>query len=217
LWIISLSSTKGGGGKTTLAAHLAVEAVKHTSGPVAIIDTDPQASLASWWNLRQAETPAFIRTTLTDLPAQLKALEDSGYELVVIDTPGADISFTRSILKHCDLAIVPSRPSPLDLGTLNRTVEMIEAEGKTLMFVLNAVTPRTRISAQAMMALSQHGPVAGMIHQRTDYAAAMTDGRVAGELDPSSKSAEEIAQLWKAISAYLRKRSKQHGSERANP
>ncbi len=211
-----MSSTKGGGGKTTLAAHLAVEAVKHTSGPVAIIDTDPQASLAQWWNLRQADTPAFIQTTLGGLPAQLKVLEESGYQLVMIDTPGADVSFTRSILKYCDLAIVPSRPSPLDLGTLNRTVEMIEAEGKSLMFVLNAVTPRTKISAQAMMALSQHGPVAGMLHQRTDYAASMTDGRVAAELDPSSKSADETTRLWMTISAYLRKHSKKHRSEKAS-
>jgi chromosome partitioning protein len=203
LWVISMSSTKGGGGKTTFAAHLAVEAVKH--GSVAIIDTDPQASLAAWWNLREAETPAFVQTTLKGLPAQLKALRDADYQLVIIDTPGADVSFTRSILKHCDLAVVPSRPSPLDLGTLSKTVEMIEAEGKPLIFVLNAVTPRTRISAQAMMALSQHGPVAAIIHQRTDYAASMTDGRVAGELDPSSKSADEIAQLWKVIQTYLRK------------
>jgi chromosome partitioning protein len=209
-----MSSTKGGGGKTTLAAHLAVEAGNHASGPVAIIDTDPQASLAHWWNLRQADAPAFIQTTLGELPEQLKALEESGYQLVIIDTPGADVSFTRSILKYCDLAIVPSRPSPLDLGTLNRTVEMIEAEGKSLIFVLNAVTPRTKISAQAMMALSQHGPVAGMLHQRTDYAASMTDGRVAAELDPSSKSAGEIAQLWKTISAYLRKHSRHHKSEK---
>jgi chromosome partitioning protein len=203
LWVISMSSTKGGGGKTTFAAHLAVEAAKH--GSVAIIDTDPQASLAAWWNLREAETPAFVQTTLKGLPAQLKALRDADYQLVIIDTPGADVSFTRSILKHCDLAVVPSRPSPLDLGTLSKTVEMIEAESKPLIFVLNAVTPRTRISAQAMMALSQHGPVAAIIHQRTDYAASMTDGRVAGELDPSSKSADEIAQLWKAVQTYLRK------------
>jgi chromosome partitioning protein len=216
LWVISMSSTKGGGGKTTLAAHLAVEALSHQDGPVAIIDTDPQASLAEWWNLRQAETPAFIKTTLQGLPAQLKALGEADYGLVLIDTPGADVSFTRSILKHCDVAIVPSRPSPLDLGTLSRTVEMIEAEGKPLMFVLNAVTPRTRISAQAMMALSQHGPVAGIIHQRTDYAASMTDGRVASEIDASGKSAEEVAQLWSAIRAYLRKQAKNPNSEKAN-
>ena len=216
MWTISMSSTKGGGGKSTLAAHLAVEALENNDGPVAIIDADPQASLAAWWNLRPAETPAFIKTTLKDLPAQLKALEEAAYNLVVIDTPGADVSFTRSILKHCDLALVPSRPSPLDLGTLNRTVEMIEAEGTPLMFILNAVTPRTRISAQAMMALSQHGPVAGIVHQRTDYAASMTDGRVARELDQSGKSAEEVAQLWKSVRTYLRKHTKQQSSERAS-
>ncbi len=54
MWVISMSSTKGGGGKTTLAAHLAVEAVKQQIGKVAVIDTDPQASLAGWWNLREA-------------------------------------------------------------------------------------------------------------------------------------------------------------------
>ena len=85
MWVISMSSTKGGGGKTTFAAHLAVEAVKH--GSVAIIDTDPQASLAAWWNLREAETPAFVQTTLKGLPAQLKALRDADYQLVIIDTP----------------------------------------------------------------------------------------------------------------------------------
>ena len=82
-----MSSTKDGGGKTTLAAHLAVEAAKHSTGPVAIIDTDPQASLAQWWNLRQADTPAFTQTTLKGLPGQLKMLEGSGDDLVVIDMP----------------------------------------------------------------------------------------------------------------------------------
>jgi chromosome partitioning protein len=87
---------------------------------------------------------------------------------------------------------------------------MIEAEKKPLMFVLNAVTPRTRISAQAVMALSQHGPVGAILHQRTDYAAAMTDGRVAAELDPASKSAEEIGELWTNVLTYVRKGVMQH-------
>lgn len=203
--IICLCSTKGGCGKTSIAAHLAVEAETQGHGPVAVIDADPQASLARWWNLRQAETPAFVQTTIKGLPAQLKALEEAGYNLVVIDTPGADVSHTRPILRQADLVLIPSRPSPIDLGTLSVTVEMVEAEKKPLMFVLNAVTARTRISAQAVMALSEHGPVAAILHQRTDYAASMTDGRVAGELDPSSRSAEEIAQLWQTVHKRLRK------------
>jgi chromosome partitioning protein len=212
---ICLCSTKGGCGKTSIAAHLAVEAERQGNGPVAVIDADPQASLARWWNLRQAETPAFIQTDLKSLPDQLKVLQDSGYKLVVIDTPGADVSHTRPILRLANLVLVPSRPSPLDLGTLGVTVEMIETEGKPLIFVLNAVTPRTRISAQAMMALSQHGPVAGLIHQRTEYASAMTDGRVASELDANGKAALEISDLWNAVLQRLRKEVKKAVREEA--
>jgi len=205
---ICLCSTKGGCGKTTIAAHLAVEAGRQGHGPVAVIDADPQASLARWWNLRQAETPNFVQTSIEGLPAQLKALRDSGYKVVVIDTPGADVSHTRPILRAADLVLIPSRASPIDLGTLSVTVEMVEAEGKPLVFVLNAVTARTRISAQAVMALSEHGPVAAILHQRTDYAASMTDGRVAGELDASSRSTEEVAQLWAAVLKRLRKEAR---------
>jgi len=212
---ICFCSTKGGGGKSSLAAHLSVEAERQGNGPVAIIDADPQASLARWWNLRQAETPAFVQTKLKEIPQRLAELKDAGFKIVMIDTPGADVGFTGSILKHANLAVVPSRPSPLDLGTLGATVEMVEAEGVPLIFVLNAVTPRTRISAQAMMALSQHGPVAAIIHQRTDYASSMTDGRVAGELDPSSRSADEIAQLWKSVLRRLRKDVRQSVREEA--
>jgi RecA/RadA recombinase len=56
---IVFASQKGGAGKTTLAAHLAVAAVKAGDGPCVLIDTDPQASLTDWWNGREDETPAF--------------------------------------------------------------------------------------------------------------------------------------------------------------
>ena len=202
---ICFYSTKGGCGKTTLAAHLAVEAERQGAGPVAVMDADPQASLARWWNQREADTPAFIQTTLAEMPKQLAALESAGVKLVMIDTAGADISQSRAIIRLADLVVVPSRPSPLDLGTLGTTIGAVEAEAKPLIFVLNAVTPRTRISNQAILALSQHGPVGAILHQRTDYAASMTDGRVAGELDPTSRSSEEIQALWKSVSDALRK------------
>ncbi len=206
--VVTLYSTKGGCGKTTLAAHLAVEAERQGAGPVAVIDADPQASLARWWNSREVETPAFVQTTLADMPTHLAALQRAGVRLVLIDTPGADVSYSRGILRLSDLVVIPSRASPLDLGTLGATVGAVGEVGKPLMFVLNAVTARTRISAQAMMALSQHGPVGAILHQRTDYAASMTDGRVAGELDPTGRSAEEITQLWANILQALRKQAR---------
>jgi chromosome partitioning protein len=59
--IVVLASRKGGSGKTTLAGHLAVQAEMSGAGPVALIDSDPQGSLADWWNLRAAETPHFVQ------------------------------------------------------------------------------------------------------------------------------------------------------------
>ena len=50
--ILTIASQKGGAGKTTLTAHVAVEAERAGAGPVAVIDTDPQGSLMAWWNTR---------------------------------------------------------------------------------------------------------------------------------------------------------------------
>ena len=43
-----------------------------------------------------------------------------------------------------------------------------------------------------------------MTYQRTDFAASMIDGRTVTELDPHSRSAAEIAQLWSYIDARLK-------------
>ena len=84
---IVLASQKGGVGKTTIAGHLGVMAEQQGHGPVALIDTDPQGSLSSWWNERAAETPAFVKVEIAHLNDYLTNLENSGIKLVIIDTP----------------------------------------------------------------------------------------------------------------------------------
>src|SRR5690348_15707976 len=49
--IITIAQQKGGAGKTTLAAHLALAWA--ATRRVAIVDIDPQASLAAWFRLRR--------------------------------------------------------------------------------------------------------------------------------------------------------------------
>jgi len=65
--VIVLASQKGGVGKTTLAAHLAVAADASGIGAVAVYDTDPQQSLARWWDRREAETPYYARGGVDEL------------------------------------------------------------------------------------------------------------------------------------------------------
>ena len=87
--IIVLASRKGGSGKTTLAGHLAVQAELSGAGPVALVDSDPQGSLADWWNLRAAAAPSFVQAGLDELPQTVERLRAHGTGLLIIDTPAA--------------------------------------------------------------------------------------------------------------------------------
>jgi chromosome partitioning protein len=206
LYTIVLASQKGGSGKTTLSGHLAVEADRAGAGPVVLIDTDPQASLAQWWNSRGAQTPLFIKAGLPDLGAALDELRKAGVKLAIIDTPPAITSSISHVVGFADLVIVPARPSPHDLRAVGATVDIAERHNKPVIFVLNAATARARISSDSAIALSQHGTVAPVtIHHRVDFAASMVDGRTAGEIVPNSPSAREIAQLWTYVQLRLSK------------
>jgi len=197
VYTIVIASQKGGSGKTTLSGHLAVEADRAGAGPVVLIDTDPQGSLAQWWNARAAPTPQFVKVGVLDLGDALEELKKSGVRLAVIDTPPAITTSIAHVVAFADLVIVPTRPSPHDLRAVGATVDIAERHDKPVIFVLNAATARARITGEAAVALSQHGTVAPVtLHHRVDFAASMVDGRTVGEIVPKSASAREISELW---------------------
>ncbi|MGI4793383.1 MAG: ParA family protein, partial [Janthinobacterium lividum] len=114
-----------------------------------------------------------------------------------VDTPPSVTDTIASVIAYADLVVTPVRPSPNDLRAVGGTVEIVRKAGKPMVFVVNQVTARAKITAEAAIALSQHGTVApSMLASRVDFATSMTDGRTAVELDPSSKSAAEISALW---------------------
>ena len=198
--VLVLASQKGGSGKTTLSGHLAVEADLSGIGPVALIDTDPQGSLSHWWNARKSATPHFAKVGLMELGQALVQMKASGIRLAVIDTPPAITGSISQVVAHADLVAIPTRPSPHDLRAVGATVEIAERHGKPVIFVVNAATPRARITGEAAVALSQHGTVAPVtLHHRVDFAASMVDGRTVGEVVAKSASAKEVRDLWTYI------------------
>ncbi|MBD8679627.1 ParA family protein [Sphingomonas sp. CFBP 13720] len=204
--VLAVASQKGGSGKTTLSGHLAVQAQRAGAGPVVMIDIDPQGSLADWWNERDTEFPAFAQTTVARLAADLETLRAHGFKLAVIDTPPAITPAIQSVIAVAELVVVPTRPSPHDLRAVGATVDLCDRAGKPLVFVVNAATPGARITAEATMALSQHGIVAPVtVHHRVDFASSMVDGRTVMELDPASRSSGEIEALWTYVHDRLEK------------
>lgn len=212
--ILVLASQKGGAGKTTLAAHLAVAAEQAGAGPAVLIDTDPQGSLSAWWNSREADTPALAAATLAELPAKLAALAEAGFELAVIDTPPAITAAISDVVKLADFVLIPTRPSPHDLRAVGSTVDIAQEAGRPFAFAVTQAKPTARLTVQAVAALSAHGAVApAIVHDRVDYAASMVDGRTVQEADSKSRSAEEIAQLFAFVQERMHEKTKARNKE----
>lgn len=204
MYVVVFASQKGGAGKSTLTGHVAVEAELVGDGPVALLDTDLQGSLAEWWNARAAQQPAFAIADLPRLKAQLKDLQEAGVRVAMIDTPPAITETIQAVINCADLVVIPTRPSPHDLRAVGATVAMCKAAGRRPLFVVNGAAQRARITTDAAIALSAHGTVCPVVvYQRTDFAASMTDGRTAQELDPESRSASEVKGLWEHIRGLL--------------
>ena len=142
----------------------------------------------------------FSREQIPDLDAALSALRGRGCNLVLVDTPPAVSGTVAAVIAAADLVVIPVQATPDDLRAVGVTVQAAEAAGKPLLFVINRVKPRVRLTADAAVALSQHGAVApAFIFDRVDYAAAKIDGRTAPELEPDGRAAAEIAALWDFI------------------
>lgn len=202
--VVVFASQKGGSGKTTLTGHLAVEASRTGFGRVAVIDTDPQASLAKWCQVRHAEEPVFLPADTANLRSTLVKARAEGFDLVCIDTPPSITRAISEVVGFADLVVVPTRPSPHDIRAVGPTVDIVDWHKKPLVFVLNGASPRARITSDAAVALSQHGTVAPtFINHRVDYAASMIDGRTVMEVKAEGRSAGEIRELWAYIAERL--------------
>ncbi len=205
--VIAFASRSEGSGKTVLAAHVAVMAELAGAGPVGILDTDPQGSLADWWNERKAEAPAFVHTFVSRIREDTDRLRELGIKLCVVDTPAAATTTIETVIEVADLVVIPCRPTPRDLRGVAKTVELVERLGKKQVFVINAAAPRARITAEAAIALSQHGTLAPVtVHERSDYAASIIDGRTVMEIEGAGDSTGEITQLWEYLDNRLGRR-----------
>lgn len=124
--IISVTSLKGGVGKSTIAQNLAV-CMAHNGYKVCIADADTNQSSLRWSSLRSDELPTIpaFGTPEKTLSANIKQLAID-YEIVIIDgTPTLD-KITSKIILLADLLLVPILPSGLDIWATEQFLERYE-------------------------------------------------------------------------------------------
>jgi chromosome partitioning protein len=193
--VISLASAKGGASKSTMTLHLAVAATE-AGLKTAIIDTDPQGTLGKWWNERKAETPAMASGAISVLANTLRSLDKDLYDIVFIDTPPQTTASIGAVIALSDLILIPVRPSLADLWSVGSTIDIARKHSKPFAFILAQATRGATITTQTMAALSEHGPVTGVMHHRVGYAAILGSGEALSEQEPRSQGAKEMAGIW---------------------
>lgn len=206
---IAVISQKGGTGKTTVAVNLA--ACAHAAGLRAMIaDMDPQASSADWARSRQEDGPAVLPLKLGSLfPAQYTA-ENSGLDLMIIDTRGGSQVDVVVAAKSADLCLVVVRPTVIDLRAIAGTVNLLKPLRRPAAFVINQA-PCQRVGRDPIMVMEAvellmgYGlalaPVA--LRTRQIYQTAFMNGRSPQEEDPHCPAADELARLWSYTAGRL--------------
>lgn len=201
-----LANQKGGVGKSTLAAHIAVALGREKGARVVIIDLDPQGSLSEWWNAREDDAPQYVQCErVADLPQRLEQLAAAGFDFCVIDTPPSVGPALEAAARAADLVIVPIQASAFDIKAAPKTVELFHAVGREFIFALNRVKGgRTTTSMQAAVTLSSVAPVfPSVIADRVVYASITQDGRTVYDLPATGKAAKETAKAHKEQTALM--------------
>jgi chromosome partitioning protein len=199
--VITIAQQKGGSGKTTIAANLAV-ALAATGRRVAVLDTDPQGSLGRWFMTRietfGTDEPDLGFRTASAWGARYEAKELlKSHDVVVIDTPPKMGVDGRPAIEAADLVLVPVAPSPVDLWATEPTVSMAHGESKPALLVLNRASPRMRLTGEMRAALGglQGDCAETLVGNRVIFAETMGSGASVVERRPSGPAAGEIREL----------------------
>ena len=200
--IIAIASEKGGVGKSTLAASLAIH--WHRQGlRVLAVDLDPQGTLQDWAAVAEANEVdgPYVIGMADHVRKTVPALADQ-HDITILDCPGRMDSRLVSALAVADYALVPVAPGAPDAWALSRVLEKIQEmqehrpELRAGVVVNRAI--RTRVASTVVNQLSEvtniaHCPV--QVGNRAPVAEAIAAGSGVTVYDSGSVASMEVRRL----------------------
>ena len=203
--ILAFTNQKGGTGKTTLSANLAV-LWSNSHYKVAVIDGDQQKSLTNWIEARKkyyGEGDIGIDAfpfNAHSLAEDIKKIKRK-YNFIIIDSPPSITYDTIQIVKNADRIFVPVQPSPVDLMATIPFLNLSKQERKKPIVVLNRVMPRVRLTEAMILRLRYAGAKISRsrISSKIIYAETFSAGRGVVDISVNSDSSREIINLGNEI------------------
>ncbi len=198
--VITISQQKGGSGKTTIAAHLAV-ALAQKGYKVSAIDTDPQGSLTAWHEAREkyadkdtVELGFRSFSDWQDLTPEITRLRSEN-DILVIDTPPHAKDDAAIAITEADLVIVPIQPSPTDLWATASIIKVANQKNTNTFVLLNRVVRNTKLARQFIRDLPRRR-IKSTLGNRIAFPYALAEGKAVTETDPYGNASWEI---WKFV------------------
>lgn len=216
--VIAVAQQKGGVSKSTLAIHIAAEAVSRGHKAV-ILELDKQGT-ASFWSERRdpadakdtkaekaKRPPEVIRTDSNTASKLLAALSGLGVDVAVLDMPGAHNVGVGSAVKIADFVVIPTRPQEADIAPSAETLSVVHRLRKPYAYVLTFVEGRgggdRAEEARDLLRTEGHKVAPQTMGRRQIYADAISEGRTVFEVEPKGKAAEEIRELCRWINEQI--------------
>lgn len=211
--VITLATSKGGAGKTTLARSLACHWF-NIGIEVGIIDADPQASIMS------RHDPEGLLKNMLIMAQPEETVDETILEMsdkcsiVLVDTGGFRNRTTIKALIKTDLALIPLKASADDVSGAIETYNLIKELNNTPERINNPIKYRmlltmtqqgTVISRHIREELKSMGYLVlnNELYHRVAYPEAAIKGLAPSLLEPESPAARDISRVVGEIGEFI--------------
>ena len=213
--VVSLASTKGGVGKTTLSFILASAFCRRMSGEaeyrVACIDADPRRMLDTI--IRRSGNPEIL-SLVANAETLLDALREGQRRsrLVLIDLQGSANQAMLYAAGKSDLVIIPAQPSAFDVNeartsaaVVHQAADLVGREIDLKVILTRTPVLKQRITQHSKAQFEKAGlsvPPVELVHRNAFQSMTYT-GCEPFAVDPTSGAAENVEAITDAVASLL--------------